>query len=145
MKRDSKGYTGENIPLFLAMIVQGPVVQGEGSTHPEFVVPHPRSPTQTHVADKAASTGVDVRYERDTTIVTGLEAGQGSGNIDKTPSMPHDSPLLRVNTLRSDEGKKIVKSSQARRRAKIVIFDDEDGLEDSSKQGRKIDEIDADW
>ncbi|GJW12584.1 hypothetical protein Tco_1578411 [Tanacetum coccineum] len=34
MKRASKGYTGENIPLFLAMIVQGPVVQGEGSTHP---------------------------------------------------------------------------------------------------------------
>ncbi|GJZ00590.1 hypothetical protein Tco_0518019 [Tanacetum coccineum] len=81
---------GENIPLFPTMIVQGPVVQGEGSTHPveshhtptsapstsqppisptsrrtirqESVVPQPRSPTQTHVADEAASTGVDVRY-----------------------------------------------------------------------------------
>ncbi|GKB69228.1 hypothetical protein Tco_0930640, partial [Tanacetum coccineum] len=30
----SKGYTGEDIPLFPAMIVQGPVVQGERSTHP---------------------------------------------------------------------------------------------------------------
>ncbi|GKG50265.1 hypothetical protein Tco_0521365, partial [Tanacetum coccineum] len=30
---------------------------------------------------------------------------KGSGNIDKTPSMPYDSPLLRVHTLRSDEGK----------------------------------------
>ncbi|GKE06177.1 hypothetical protein Tco_1398195, partial [Tanacetum coccineum] len=39
---------------------------------------------------------------------------------------------------------KIVKSSQARRRAKIVISNDEDDLEDPSKQGRKIDEIDQD-
>ncbi|GKB26550.1 putative ribonuclease H-like domain-containing protein, partial [Tanacetum coccineum] len=88
MKRVSKGYTGENIPLFPAMIVQGLVVQGEGLTHPaeshhiptsapttsqllisptfkrttrqESVVPQPRSPTQTPVADKAAFTGVDV-------------------------------------------------------------------------------------
>ncbi|GJX93407.1 hypothetical protein Tco_0347993 [Tanacetum coccineum] len=73
--RASKGYTEENIPLFPAMIVQGPVVQGEGSTHPESVVPQPRSPTQTPVADKAASTGVDVRYGGATTTVTGLEVG----------------------------------------------------------------------
>ncbi|GJR87348.1 copia protein, partial [Tanacetum coccineum] len=71
------------------------VVQGEGSTHPveshhtpisapstsqplilpttrrtniqESVVPQPRSPTQTPVADEAASTGVDVRYGGATT------------------------------------------------------------------------------
>ncbi|GKA17333.1 hypothetical protein Tco_0697170 [Tanacetum coccineum] len=104
MKRASKGYTRENIPLFPAMIVQGPVVQGEGSTHPEYVVPQPRSPTQSPVADEAASIGVDVRYGGDTTIVTSLEAGQGSGNIYKTPTMPHDLPLPRVNTLGSDEG-----------------------------------------
>ncbi|GKA91483.1 hypothetical protein Tco_0813353 [Tanacetum coccineum] len=34
--------------------------------------------TQTHVADEAASTGVDVRYGGDATTITGLEAGQGS-------------------------------------------------------------------
>ncbi|GKF99166.1 hypothetical protein Tco_0297949, partial [Tanacetum coccineum] len=39
------------------------------------------------------------------TSVTGLEAGQGSGNIDKTPTMPHGSPLPRVHILRSDEGR----------------------------------------
>nr|GFD33983.1 hypothetical protein [Tanacetum cinerariifolium] len=39
---------------------------------------------------------------------------------------------------------KTVKSSQARRRARIVISDDEDDLEDSSKQGRKIAAIDQD-
>ncbi|GKD55272.1 hypothetical protein Tco_1288659, partial [Tanacetum coccineum] len=218
MKRASKGYTGENIPLFPAMIVQGPVVQGEGSTHPveshhtptsapstsqppisptsrrtnrqESMVPQPRSPTQSPVADEAASTGVDVRYGGATTTVTGLEAGQGSGNIDKTPTMPHDSPLPRVNTLGSDEGsmtlqelmvlcttlskkvesletdlkqtKKVygaaytklikrvkkleraAKTNQARIRTSIMVSDDEDDLKDSSKQGRKIDEIDQD-
>ncbi|GJV45080.1 hypothetical protein Tco_1429616, partial [Tanacetum coccineum] len=40
---------------------------------------------------------------------------------------------------------KIVKSSQARRRARIVVSDDEDDLEDPSKQGRKIAEIDQDF
>ncbi|GJW95900.1 hypothetical protein Tco_0175572 [Tanacetum coccineum] len=74
MKRTSKGYYGENIPLFPAMIIQGPVVQGEGSTHPESMVPQPRSPTQTRVANEVASTGVDVRYGgATTTIVESLE------------------------------------------------------------------------
>ncbi|GJS85682.1 hypothetical protein Tco_0752223 [Tanacetum coccineum] len=42
----------------------------------EYVVPQPRSPTQTHVADEATSTSVDVRYRGSATTVTGLEAGQ---------------------------------------------------------------------
>ncbi|GKC60312.1 hypothetical protein Tco_1087910, partial [Tanacetum coccineum] len=81
----------------------GPVVQGEGSTHPveshhtptsapstskplisptsrrtnrqESMVPQPRSPTLSPVADKATSTGVDVRYGGDITTVTSLKAG----------------------------------------------------------------------
>ncbi|GKB92106.1 hypothetical protein Tco_0964378 [Tanacetum coccineum] len=124
---DKISLMGENSPLFPAMIVQGLVGQGEGLTHPfeshhtpisasltsqppisptskrttrqESVVPQPKSPTQTLVADKAASIGVDVRYGRATTTITGLEVGQGNYNIDKTPTMPYDSPLPRVNTL----------------------------------------------
>ncbi|GJT10481.1 hypothetical protein Tco_0857523 [Tanacetum coccineum] len=92
----ANSYTGENIPLFLAMIVQGSVVQGDGSTHPvesyhtpnsapstsqppvsptsrrttrqEYVVPRPRSPTQTPIVDKAASICVDY----DTTRIDGF-------------------------------------------------------------------------
>ncbi|GJR67554.1 hypothetical protein Tco_0013619 [Tanacetum coccineum] len=135
MKRASKGYSGENIPLFSTMIVQGPVVQGEGSTHrveshhiptnapstsqplisptsrrtikQESVVPQPRSPTQTHIADEAASTGVDL--------------------------------IKKVKKLENK-----VKSNQARRRARIIVSDDEEDLEDPSKQGRKISKIDQD-
>ncbi|GJV44124.1 putative ribonuclease H-like domain-containing protein [Tanacetum coccineum] len=111
----------------------GPVVQGKGSTvlveshhtptsapstsQPpssspsrrttiqESMVPQPRSPTQTNVANEAASTGVDVRHGGAASNVTSLDARHGSGNIDKTLSMPHDSPLPRVHTLRSDEGR----------------------------------------
>nr|GEV15537.1 uncharacterized mitochondrial protein AtMg00810-like [Tanacetum cinerariifolium] len=70
-------------------------------TRQETEVPQPSSPTHTHVADEVASTGVDVRHEGPATTVTSLDAGQGSG---KTPSMPYDLPLPRVNTLGSDEG-----------------------------------------
>ncbi|GJR76974.1 putative ribonuclease H-like domain-containing protein [Tanacetum coccineum] len=44
-------------------------------------------------------------YRGATTTVTSLKVGQGSHNIDKTPNMPHDSPLLRFNTLGSDDGR----------------------------------------
>ncbi|GKC68502.1 hypothetical protein Tco_1101100, partial [Tanacetum coccineum] len=150
-------------------LMGGPVVQGEGSTvlvEQESVVPQPRSPTQTNVADEAASRGVDVRHEGDATTVTSLDAGQGSGNIDKTSSMPNDSPLLRVHILGSDEGRmqhnelmdlvtklsdrvvkkleKTVKTRQDRKKARIVASDDEEYLEDPFKQGRKIAEIDQD-
>nr|GEX68993.1 hypothetical protein [Tanacetum cinerariifolium] len=125
-------------------------------TRQETKVPQPSSPTHTHVADEATSTCMDVRYGGAATTITRLVIGQGSGNIDKTSSIPHDSPLRRVSTLGSDEGsmtlneltvkrlEKTVKSSQVRRRAKIVVSDDEE-LEDLSKQGRSmIEEIDQD-
>ncbi|GKD70649.1 hypothetical protein Tco_1324739, partial [Tanacetum coccineum] len=154
------------------------------TTRQESVVPQPRSPTQTNVADEAASTCVDVKHEGAATTVTSLDVGQGSGNIDKTPSMHYDSPLPRVYTLGSDEGRmqhnelmdlviklsdrvvaletdlhqikkvygtaftklikkvkkleKTIKTRQARRKAKIVVSDDKEDLEDPSKQGRKI-------
>ncbi|GJW92609.1 hypothetical protein Tco_0170162 [Tanacetum coccineum] len=109
---------------------------------------------------------------------------------ERVPTPPRDSPLLRVNTVGSDEGsmtvqeltilciplskkvesleadlkqtkqvygaaytklimkvkklEKTVKISHSRRRAKIVVLDDEEDSEDSSKQGRMIEEINQD-
>ncbi|GJT38222.1 hypothetical protein Tco_0938087 [Tanacetum coccineum] len=148
-------------------------------TRKESKVPQPKSPTQTPAADEAASTGVDVRHGGAVTTISSIDAGQGSSNIDKTPTMPHDSSLPRVHTLRSDEGRmqhnelmdlvtklldrvvaleidlrqtkkvygatytKLIKKvkkleraaklSQSRRRANIVVSNDEDDAEDSSK------------
>ncbi|GKC82364.1 putative ribonuclease H-like domain-containing protein, partial [Tanacetum coccineum] len=155
MKRASKGYTGVDTPLFQTMLVQGQILQGEGSTNPET---------------------------------------EGSGNIDKTPAMPHDSPLLRVHTLGSDEGRmqhnelmdlatklsdrvvsletdlqqtkqvygtaytKLIKKvnrledklNKSSRKRKLVLSKEEDSdtkilvQEDPSKQRRKIAQIDKD-
>ncbi|GKE89620.1 hypothetical protein Tco_1567095, partial [Tanacetum coccineum] len=145
----------------------------------ETEVPQLSSPPHTNVADEAASIGVDVRHGGAATTVTSLDARQGSSNINKTPSMPHDSPLPRDHTLGSDEGRmkqnelmdlvtklsdrcealktnlrqtnkvygdaftrlinkvkkleKTVKTSQARRRARVIISDYEEELEDPSK------------
>ncbi|GJV41901.1 putative ribonuclease H-like domain-containing protein [Tanacetum coccineum] len=94
-----------HIPTNAPSTSQPPISPTSRSTiRQESIVPQPRSPTQTHVADEAASTGVDVKYGGVATNVTGLEAGQGSGKIDKTPTMSQDSPLPRVNILGSDEG-----------------------------------------
>ncbi|GJS54636.1 hypothetical protein Tco_0627998 [Tanacetum coccineum] len=54
--------------------------------------------------------------------------------------MPHESPLHSVHSLRRDEGTQ----GYARRRARIVISKDEDAAKDSSKQWRKISDIDTD-
>ncbi|GJV82744.1 hypothetical protein Tco_1522642 [Tanacetum coccineum] len=48
--------------------------------------------------------------------------------------------IIKVKKL-----EKIVKSNKARRRAKFIVSDDEEDLEDSSKQGRKIADIDQDF
>ncbi|GKD24866.1 hypothetical protein Tco_1231080 [Tanacetum coccineum] len=100
MKRASKEYTGVDTSLFQTMLVQGQILQGEGSTilvesyhtptvslstsqphhsptlrdfiKQETEVPQPSSPTQTHVADEAASICVDNRDGGAATTVTGL-------------------------------------------------------------------------
>ncbi|GKE16822.1 hypothetical protein Tco_1424399 [Tanacetum coccineum] len=85
IRRVSKGYIGVDIPLFPTMLVQGPNLQGQGSTvqsdshhittnDPSTSQPPTSPPSmQTHVAEEAAT-------------------------------LPHDSPLLRVHSLGSDEG-----------------------------------------
>nr|GEX35517.1 ubiquitin hydrolase [Tanacetum cinerariifolium] len=109
------------------MIVQGPIFQGEGSTVPV---------ESRHIlADKAASTGVSVRYEGAATTVTSLDAGHGSGNIGKTPSMPHDSPLLRVNTLGCNEGRMILKELTV---VCTTLSQKVESLEEDLKQTKKV-------
>nr|GEV02722.1 hypothetical protein [Tanacetum cinerariifolium] len=131
----------------------------------ETKVPQPSSPPYTNVADEAASTGVDVRHGGAATTVTSLDARWAVGGMQHNELMDLVTKLLdRVVALETDlkQTKKVYgaaytklimkvkklektfKTSQARRRAKNVVFDDEEDLEDPSKQRRKIDEINQD-
>ncbi|GKB47767.1 putative ribonuclease H-like domain-containing protein [Tanacetum coccineum] len=166
IRRASKGYIRVDIPLFPTMLVQGLVVQGKGSTVPveshhtptsapstlqppslspsrrttrqEFVVPQPRSPTQTNVADEAASTGVDVKHRGAATTVTNLDVGHGSDlqPTNKVYGTAFTKLIKKVTKL-----EKTAKTRQARRKARTIVSDDEEDLEDPSKQEWKIAEI----
>ncbi|GJZ48225.1 hypothetical protein Tco_0602057 [Tanacetum coccineum] len=83
----STGYTREKHSLFRID------VQGKGSTHP---IESHHTPTSAPLTSQPPISPTSRRTTRQESV--------GSGNIDKTPTMPHDSPLLRVNTLGSDEG-----------------------------------------
>ncbi|GKB22659.1 hypothetical protein Tco_0862060 [Tanacetum coccineum] len=167
MKRDSKGYTGVDTPLFQTMLLQG-----EGST---ISVESHHTPTCVPSTSQPPTSSPSIP----TTHI-----------IEETAPMSHDSPLPRVHSLGSDQGslilneltvlctslsKKVeslesdlkqtkqtygaaytmliikvkklehqVKLIKARRKVRLVISDDEDDLEDPSKQGRKVAQIDED-
>ncbi|GJS09047.1 hypothetical protein Tco_0365843 [Tanacetum coccineum] len=105
------------------------------------------------------------RVERATTTTTSLDAEQASGGSPRCQEATGGSiAQTRVLALETDlrQTKKVygtaytklimkvkklektVKSNQARRRAKIVVSDDEEDSEDSFKQGRMIEYIDQD-
>ncbi|GJV13373.1 hypothetical protein Tco_1354914 [Tanacetum coccineum] len=172
MRRISKGYNGVDISLFLTMLVQGLIFQGEGSTIP--VESH-------HTPTSASSTSQ---------LPTLPPSMQTTHVAEEAVIMPHDSPLPRVHSLGSDEGsmtlheltvlcttlsnkvkslesdlkqtkltygvaytklimkvKKLenrIKSSKARRRVRLIVLEDEGDLKDPSKQGRKIAQLDED-
>ncbi|GKE71957.1 hypothetical protein Tco_1530029 [Tanacetum coccineum] len=149
MKRVSKGYSGVITPLFDTMLVQpqcvAPSIQTTPETSPSKITSSP-SLSSHHTSISAPSTSQPP-------ITPTVEPA----------SMPHESPLYSVHSLRCDEGsmqqhelmdlvtkltdriglEKNVKTGKAKRRARIVISKDEDAAKDSSKQGRKISDIDT--
>ncbi|GJU90307.1 hypothetical protein Tco_1302730 [Tanacetum coccineum] len=122
-----------------------------------------------NVPDEAVYEEWDDKVERSTTTTASLDAEQASGGSPRCQkaiggSIAQTRSERKVESLEADlkqtkkvygdaytklikkvkKLEKIVKSNQARRRAKIVVSDDEEDLEDSSKQGRMIKEIDQD-
>nr|GEW88570.1 hypothetical protein [Tanacetum cinerariifolium] len=70
-------------------------------------------------------------------VVAGLAGVQGTNKTKLTYGVAYTKLILRVKKLEHK-----VKTSQHKRRARMVLFDDEEDLEDPSKQGRKIAKID---
>ncbi|GJU24872.1 putative ribonuclease H-like domain-containing protein [Tanacetum coccineum] len=84
-------------------------------------------------------------WERAATTATSLEAEQDSGGSPRRQdTILGDRPAQTRLIKKVKKLEKTAKSSQARGRAKIFVSNDEDDLEDPSKQGRKIAAIDQD-
>ncbi|GKD99503.1 hypothetical protein Tco_1387487 [Tanacetum coccineum] len=170
MKRLSKGYTGVDTPLFQTMLVQGQALQGEGSTitveshHTPTSAPStsqppttPPSMRTTHAAEEPTNMPHDSPLPR----VQSLTSDEGSLTLNelmvlcttlskkveglesefKETKQTYNTALTKL-VRRMMKLEQTVKASQSRRRARVVLSDDEEDLEDPSKQGRKIAEID---
>ncbi|GJS37728.1 hypothetical protein Tco_0536110 [Tanacetum coccineum] len=170
MKRAFKGYSGVNTPLFQTMLIQD---KGEGPTIP--VVSHhiptsglstsqppsiPPSIQTMPVAEEAAPMPHDSPLPR----VHSLGSDEGSLSLNeltvlctslskKVESLESElkqtkytySTALTKLIKRVKKLEQTIKTSQARRRAKVMIFDAEEDEEDSSKLGRSlIEELDMD-
>ncbi|GJT38160.1 putative ribonuclease H-like domain-containing protein [Tanacetum coccineum] len=120
MKRLSKGYTGVEVPLFPSML-NAPSTSPSRITSSPSLSPEP-SPLPQHTT---------------TNMIKVLE--KDLQQTKKTYSTAFTKLIFRVKKL-----EKQVKSGKARRRARSVLSEDEDAAEDSSKQGRKISDIDED-
>ncbi|GKE04761.1 hypothetical protein Tco_1396779 [Tanacetum coccineum] len=166
MRRASKGYYGVVTLLFDTMLVQP---QGEApSTSPSRITSSPSlsshhtsssTPTTppsiqtTHEAEKAAT------MPHDSPLPGGHTLGSDEGRLKHNELMELvtklsdrilavEEDLKQTNKAYSTAFIKLVlkleqqvKSGKARRRAKIVFSEDEDVVEDPSKKGRKIAQI----
>ncbi|GKE21195.1 hypothetical protein Tco_1432707 [Tanacetum coccineum] len=143
MKRLTKGYLGIEVDLFPAMLnVPSP------EPLPSRITSSPSlsfEPTPDHTTTAASSTSAPQHTEP-------------SPTAEEHVPTPHDSPFHSVHSHRDDEGRmqlnelmnlitrlfdKISVLENDLQRTK-KIYKDEDVAEDSSKQGRKISDIDED-
>nr|GEX23558.1 hypothetical protein [Tanacetum cinerariifolium] len=141
MKR-SKGYTRVITSLFDTMLVQHR--DEEPSIHPTLV---------STLSRITSSPSLSPQHTSITTSSTSQPLNLQTTPVAEEPALiPHDSPLqstkmvysstLTKLILRVKKLERIVKTSKARRKARIVILNDEDE-EDPSKQRRSlIEEID---
>ncbi|GJW21435.1 hypothetical protein Tco_0032057 [Tanacetum coccineum] len=135
MRRASKGYSGVVTPLYDTMLVQP---QDEApSTSPSRITSSP-SLSSHHTTSSTPTTPPSI---------------QTTHEAEEAATMPDDLPLPGGHIPGSDKGRLkhnelmelVTKvSGKARRRARIVLSEDEDAAEDPSKQGRKIAQIDTD-
>ncbi|GJY39137.1 hypothetical protein Tco_0425501 [Tanacetum coccineum] len=170
MRRASKGYSGVVTPLFESMLVQAHDEEQQQSpsriTSSPSLSPQPTQPSPlpeplqpTHEAEETAS----MPYNSPLHAIHSYRSAEGSMQQhdltvlvnklnDKIDELEKDLqqtkkiyiPALTKLVLRVKKLEYKLKSGKARRKVKIVLSNDEEIAEDSSKQGRKISQIDED-
>ncbi|GKF20546.1 hypothetical protein Tco_0069184, partial [Tanacetum coccineum] len=143
MKRPTKGYSGQEVALFPTMIeVTAPSTSPSRITSsPSHSPEHSPSPTPSPSPEPTpAHTTADgsLKLNELTVLVTKLSDRIGAleDDLKKTKSIyssAYTKLILRVKKLEAR-----VKIGKARRQARVILSDDEDLEDDSSKQGRKL-------
>ncbi|GJU45502.1 hypothetical protein Tco_1202768 [Tanacetum coccineum] len=167
IRRVSKGYTREDIPLFPTMlttpessparITSSPSLSPH--THPSTSQQPPTPPFMQTIHD--AEEPATMPNDSSQLMVQSLGSDEGSLTLNElmvlcttlskkvedfqndlkqtklTYGAAYTKLILRVKKLEHK-----VKASKSRRRARVIIFDNKEDLEDSYKQGRIIAEID---
>ncbi|GKC11431.1 hypothetical protein Tco_1008213 [Tanacetum coccineum] len=166
MKRASKGYSGGDIPLFPTMLTTPESSPSRITSSPSLSpLTHsstlqPPSNQTTPVTEEAAL----MPHESPLQSVHSLGHDEGSLSLNeltdlctslskkvkcleselKQTKQTYNAALTKL-IKRVKKLEQIIKTSQAKRRAKVVIFDDEEAEEDPSNQGRSlIEELDLD-
>ncbi|GJS72911.1 hypothetical protein Tco_0705752 [Tanacetum coccineum] len=172
MRRASNGYSRVVIPLFDTMLVQ-PQGEAP-STSPSRITSSPSLSTHhttsstpttppsiqiTHEAEETATMPHDsplpgghapgsdegrLKHIELIELVTKLTNRIAAVEKDLQQTKKTYSTALTKLVLKVKKLEKQVRSGKARRRARIVLPEDEDAAEDPSKQGRKIAQIDTD-
>ncbi|GKA60716.1 hypothetical protein Tco_0760123 [Tanacetum coccineum] len=169
MKRVSRGYSGIDFSLFPTMISapetspsritsspslspqhtpvstpstsQPPNTQPTPNTEEAILMPH-ESPL--HSVHSLGRDEGSLSLSELTVLCTNLSNKVTSLEAELAQTKQTYGTALTKLIKKVKKLEQTVKSTQARRRFRIVVSDDEEGLEDPSKQGRKITEIDQD-
>ncbi|GKA59913.1 hypothetical protein Tco_0759226 [Tanacetum coccineum] len=122
-----RGFSEEHTPLFPSMLALQAEEGEDEAVHQE----------RGDSVERAATTATSLEAVQDSNMVFALETDLRQ--TKKVYGTAYTKLIMKVKKL-----EKTVQTSQARRRAKIVVLDDDMASDDSSKQGRMIEEIDQD-
>nr|GEY15570.1 hypothetical protein [Tanacetum cinerariifolium]GEY21567.1 hypothetical protein [Tanacetum cinerariifolium]GEY22480.1 hypothetical protein [Tanacetum cinerariifolium] len=149
MRRVSKGYSGVDVPLFPTMLVQGLILQSDPTISPPPISSPLRVPTLPHDSplpgdNTPGNEEGRMTLNELTILCTSLSKKVESLESDLmqiklTYGTAYSKLIMKVMKLENK-----VKSCKARRRVILIVSEDEDDLEDPSKQGKKIAHIDED-
>ncbi|GKB23805.1 hypothetical protein Tco_0863206 [Tanacetum coccineum] len=160
MRRVGKGFSGRVTPLFPTMVVQNQSELGEDeAVHKELGDSLVRATTTASTLEAEHDSGNITKTRSKATPNESSSLGTTSGGgprcqetmedttartrFESISKHSSDSLLIRVNTLRSDKDR--LKPNELMKLSRVESSSDEEDLgDDASKQGRRINAIDAD-
>ncbi|GKC24578.1 putative ribonuclease H-like domain-containing protein [Tanacetum coccineum] len=148
MKRPTKGFLGQEVTIFPTMldVTEPSTSPSRITSSPSHSPEHSPFPTQSPSPALSPTQEISLRTTLHTIIHTPITKPETITQhfiswSKTTVSYPNDQPLCCLLTWKVMRVKKLesqIKTGNARRKARVVLSDDEVIEDDSSKQGRKL-------